>query len=70
MQDRRTDSLPAGLTHISNIPSRGSYDSNSGIWTVGTIGSGGNATLQITVRVDSNVGVINTVEVTAANESA
>ncbi len=48
-----TDALPAGVTYSSDTPSQGSFASGSGVWTVGTINAGSNATLAITVSVDS-----------------
>ena len=32
-----TDLLPAGLTFVSANPSQGTYDSVTGVWTVGTV---------------------------------
>ena len=32
-----TDLLPAGLTFVSATPSQGTYDSVTGVWTVGTV---------------------------------
>src|SRR5207237_5740556 len=32
-----TDLLPAGLSLVSATPSQGSYNSGSGLWTVGTV---------------------------------
>src|SRR5207249_761257 len=46
-----TDLLPAGLAFVSANPGQGSYDAATGVWTVGTVASGGVATLQITARV-------------------
>src|SRR5260370_928892 len=34
---RVTDLLPVGLTFVSAAPSQGSYDSATGLWTVGTL---------------------------------
>ena len=45
------DLLPSGLTHQSNIPSVGTYDDISGIWTVGNLPIGSNATLTIDANV-------------------
>ena len=45
------DVLPAGLTYVSSTASQGSYSSGTGIWTVGTLASGGAATLTITATV-------------------
>ncbi|QLQ31670.1 MAG: DUF11 domain-containing protein [Candidatus Thiothrix singaporensis] len=30
-----SDQLPSGLTYVSNTPGAGTYDSASGVWTVG-----------------------------------
>lgn len=63
-----TDQLPAGLTFASNTPSQGTYSSATGIWTVGTIANGGNATLQIVATVGS-IGIkTNTAQVRAADQ--
>ena len=47
-----TDSLPAGVTYVSDNGG-GAYNSGSGVWNIGGIGSGGSATLQITVTIDT-----------------
>ncbi|VAV99000.1 internalin, putative, partial [hydrothermal vent metagenome] len=44
------DTVPSGVTFVSASPSQGSYA--SGVWTVGTITNGGNATLTIGATVD------------------
>jgi len=49
------DILPAGLDYLSSIPSPGSYDDGSGIWTVGTLGVGASATLEITAEANGTV---------------
>jgi uncharacterized repeat protein (TIGR01451 family) len=46
-----TDVLPAGLTFVSSTASEGSYNSTTGVWTVGTVADGSAATLQITATV-------------------
>ena len=45
------DVLPAGLTFVSSTPSQGSFNSGTGVWTVGAVSSGANATLQIVATV-------------------
>ncbi|PSR53277.1 hypothetical protein AHMF7605_06900 [Adhaeribacter arboris] len=45
-----TDVLPAGLTLISAVPSVGTYNSTSGVWNIGSIGSGVTQTLVLTVE--------------------
>jgi uncharacterized repeat protein (TIGR01451 family) len=47
-----TDLLPAGLTFVQSIPSQGSYNPATGVWTAGTIAGGGGATLRI-VAIDN-----------------
>jgi uncharacterized repeat protein (TIGR01451 family) len=59
------DLLPAGLTFVSSNPSQGSYVSGTGVWTVGTINNGANATLQIVATVTSAASIINTAQVSA-----
>ncbi|QMU29747.1 isopeptide-forming domain-containing fimbrial protein [Adhaeribacter radiodurans] len=45
-----TDLLPAGLTFISAVPSVGTYNNTTGIWDIGSIGSGVTQTLVLTVE--------------------
>lgn len=47
-----TDSLPAGVTYVSDVATQGSYVPASGVWTVGSIAAGAADTLRITVDVD------------------
>lgn len=47
-----TDQLPAGVTYSTHNASQGTYDNNTGVWTVGDLANGANATLTIDVRVD------------------
>ena len=64
-----TESLPSGVTLQSSTPSQGSFNTSTGVWTVGSIGNGGQATLTLSTRVD-NVGVgTNSAEVTAADQA-
>ena len=63
------DLLPAGLTFVSSTPSQGSYASGTGIWTVGTMNSGANATLDITATVATSGAKVNTAEVTAVDQN-
>jgi uncharacterized repeat protein (TIGR01451 family) len=43
--------LPAGLSFVSATPTQGTYDPQTGGWSVGTVTQGGSATLSITARV-------------------
>jgi len=66
-----TDQLPAGVTYVSDTPSQGSYVSGTGVWTIGTIANGADATLTITATVDlGTVGttIDNNAEVTASDQ--
>lgn len=63
-----TDVLPPGLTYISSNASQGSYASGTGVWTVGAVAAGGNATLQIVANVTGAPGTIhnNSAAITAS----
>ena len=61
--------LPAGLTFASATPSSGNYNSATGIWTVGTIPSGGNATLSLVTLVSGAGSITMTAEVSASDQS-
>ncbi len=64
-----TDILPAGVTFVSSTASQGSYDVNTGIWSVGTLlssGYGSSATLTIRVSINDGTGgqtIVNTATV-------
>ena len=63
------DQLPAGLTYVSSTASVGSYNSGTGIWTVGNLASGATPpTLQITARIDVLGSLTNTAQVSASNQ--
>ena len=63
-----TDLLPAGLTATVNngSVSQGSYDPATGIWTVGTLATGGSATLSLEGTVDVGEGGNTITNVTTA----
>ncbi|WP_157477151.1 DUF11 domain-containing protein, partial [Lysobacter sp. Root690] len=42
---------PAGYTFVSATPSVGTYNAGTGVWAVGGLASGANATLQIVATV-------------------
>ena len=60
-----TDQLPAGLSYSSHSGD-GSYASGSGIWTIGDLGDGATATLQITATVVASGLITNVAEVTTS----
>jgi large repetitive protein len=63
-----TDQLPAGLNFVSATFSQGTYDSETGVWVVGQIDSSGSATLQLVATVTQLETLVNTAEVTAADQ--
>ena len=67
-----SDPLPAGLTFSSATPSVGSYDTGTGIWTVGALAAGGSATLSLAATVDAGTAaqtITNTATVAAADQA-
>jgi uncharacterized repeat protein (TIGR01451 family) len=63
-----TDALPAGVTFVSASPSVGTYDSTTGIWTIGNFANGASATLSIVATVTSADPVLNTATVTHSDQ--
>ena len=63
-----TEVLSAGLAFESAAPSQGSYDTATGLWTVGSIANAGSAGLTITARVTQAGTVTNTASVTASDQ--
>ncbi len=67
-----TDLLPAGLTHVGNTPSQGSYDSGTGIWTVGNLAVSVTATITISASVNdgtANTTLTNTATMTDVDQT-
>lgn len=62
-----TDVLPSGYAFTGFTVSTGTYDTATGIWTVGNLVAGDSETLQIVARVNPSGIYLNTAEVTAAN---
>ncbi|MFZ5365172.1 MAG: peptidoglycan-binding protein [Patescibacteria group bacterium] len=65
------DILPVGVTYSSDNPSQGSYNSGTGLWTIGTINNGANAVLEINADVDTGTGgttIDNTAEVYSVDQ--
>lgn len=46
-----TVTLPAGVTYAANTATKGTYNSGTGVWAVGSLAVGASATLVITVEV-------------------
>jgi uncharacterized repeat protein (TIGR01451 family) len=59
-----TDNLPAGVAFVSATPSQGTYDSGSGVWSVGALANGANGTLLITVTVTAPGAIVNVATIT------
>ena len=57
------DVLPSGLTYISSDSSQGEYDPLTGIWTVGNLVEGAQATLKIVARVEPHGDHLNVAEI-------
>ncbi|WP_413432987.1 DUF11 domain-containing protein [Crateriforma spongiae] len=62
------DVLPAGLNFVSATPSQGSYESGTGVWTVGSVNAGSGATLSIIAGVTAAGSIQNVAEVLAADQ--
>ena len=63
------DVLPEGLILVSSTPSLGSYDIQSGIWTLPRVDASSNATLQVRALVQEPGRKINGVELIAADQA-
>jgi large repetitive protein len=63
-----SDSLPAGLTFVSASAAQGSYNSTTGVWTIGTIASGSSTTMTIVAHVTSSGTKTNTAIVTGSDQ--
>ncbi len=51
-----TDLFPAGLTHLENSPSVGTYDQGTGDWTIGSLTNAASATLIINATAPIGTG--------------
>ena len=61
------DLLPAGLTFVSATPSVGTYNSGTGVWTIGNLANTASATLTITATATSAASVTNTATISSPN---
>ncbi|QPH39300.1 DUF11 domain-containing protein [Pedobacter endophyticus] len=57
---RVNDVLPSGYTFISASATLGTYNHNTGIWTIGNLANGSHAILDLTVTVNPGGNYINT----------
>ncbi len=51
-----SDTIPTGSTYLSNSATVGSYNSSTGVWTIGSLASGATATLTLRVTVNNGTG--------------
>jgi len=58
-----TDVLQSGFTFVNASGSTGTYDSSTGIWTIGNVGVKGSATLTVTANVNPTGSYLNVAEV-------
>jgi uncharacterized repeat protein (TIGR01451 family)/fimbrial isopeptide formation D2 family protein len=64
-----TDTLPASLVFAGATPNTGgSYDQSTGVWTVGSVDSGGSQVLKLRATVTSIVPATNVAEVTHSDQ--
>lgn len=63
-----SDLLPVALSLTSATPTLGSYSTSSGQWDVGTLASGGSATLQLVATANSTTAVSNTAQILAVDQ--
>ncbi|MEJ7593503.1 MAG: hypothetical protein WKF77_18335 [Planctomycetaceae bacterium] len=63
------DILPAGLTFLSYTTDSGTYDSGSGIWSVGNMPPDETVELRILVNVASGLSLTNKAEIVAVDEA-
>src|SRR5260370_993226 len=62
------DALPAGLTFVSATPSQGTYNSGTGLWTVGTVTTAFARTLTLLAQVTSPNPGTNTATISRADQ--
>lgn len=62
-----TDLLPSGYTYASHTQTAGTYNSNTGVWSIGTLNNGITRTLTITAVVLNSGNYTNTATVTSDN---
>ena len=63
-----TDLLPAGLSYVTSTPSQGTYNSGTGLWTVGTVTSTTPQTLMIQAKVVSPNAQTNTADISGVDQ--
>lgn len=61
-----TDTLPSGVTLVSQVATQGSFDPETRVWTVGSLAVSGTAELRMTVSGDSVGSKLNSALLTAS----
>lgn len=62
-----TDLLPSGYTFVSSNTSVGSYNSSTGLWTIGAVSNGTTKTIVITATVNNTGNYINVASVSSTS---
>jgi uncharacterized repeat protein (TIGR01451 family) len=62
------DTLPNGVALVSAVPTGGSFNTATGVWTIPTLAVGQTLNLPLTVRVNSPGMITNTAEVIGADQ--
>src|ERR1035437_7418148 len=55
-----TDILQSGYTYVSSTTTAGTYNSSTGVWTIGNLNNGASAILTVTVKVIAGGNYVNT----------
>ena len=63
-----TDVLPTGYTYVSNNPSTGTYNTGTGVWTIGGLANGVQATLEIVATVKATGVYLNSATISATED--
>jgi gliding motility-associated-like protein/uncharacterized repeat protein (TIGR01451 family) len=59
-----TDILQSGYTYVSSTTTTGTYNTSTGLWTIGTLNNGASETLTITATVNASGSYANTASIT------
>jgi uncharacterized repeat protein (TIGR01451 family) len=59
------DVLPAGYSFVSAAPSQGSYNSGTGVWTIGSVANGASVNMTVNATVNASGGTTNTATIGA-----
>ncbi len=60
------DLLPSGFTYVSDIPSKGTYNSLTGLWAIGDLALNESATLTIIATVNLTGSYVNNAQISAS----